>query len=248
MESNNKYTNMQRDQYNKTHLEMQVENHRFHDNNPDYINLLFKDIVENSLKYSNCRVFEFGVGCGRNLDNISKLTTWAEIGGCDISHKNIEYSEKYLENINSNIKLYVSSGTDIGTQRKNYYDFIFSTIVLQHICVHEIRFNILKCIYQSLKPGGEFSFQMGYDGDTKITGDVTIHPEQIRPANYATVKYSENYYNANKTNSYCDTRVDDENELLDDLKKIGFKLIEYNIRPPWCDDKHKNWIYVRVTK
>jgi hypothetical protein len=45
-----------------------------------------------------------------------------------------------------------------------------------------------------------------------------------------TVKYYENYYDATSTNSGCDVRVEDPNDLINDLDNIGFKNITYQIR------------------
>ena len=41
----------------------------------------------------------------------------------------------------------------------NEYDFVMSTIALQHICVYDIRYSIMKDIHRVLKDGGVFTAQ-----------------------------------------------------------------------------------------
>jgi predicted SAM-dependent methyltransferase len=79
-----------------------------------------------------------------------------------------------------------------------------STIVLQHICVYEIRYNYLKEFYRLLKNDGILSIQMGY-------GDG--HPN--------TRNYYDNYYDASTTNSGCDVKVTNPEEII--KKSFAFR-------------------------
>ena len=115
--------------------------------------------------------------------------------------------------------------------------FIVSTIVLQHICVFDIRDSILRDIFRVLKNGGILSFQMGYDkkllddnGKNKLT------------------KYYENNTTALGTNSSNDVAVQDEKEVINHLKDIGFINIKTKIRNSFSDIIHENWIYVLAEK
>ena len=110
-----------------------------------------------------------------------------------------------------------------------------STIVFQHICVHELRYKLKQEIYRVLKSGGLFSFQMGF-GDMNFTGHT-------RPNNYY-----DNSYIAEGSNGSDDVRVTDSTQLTSDLSKIGFKNITFEIHQPWEDGGHPNWIYVRCEK
>ncbi len=88
-----------------------------------------------------------------------------------------------------------------GPVEDSSYDLIFFTIAMQHICVYEIRLQILQSMFKALKNTGRISIQMGF-GRT---------PEK-RCSDY----YANNYY-ALKTNSWCDTRVDDPEQIKNDL-------------------------------
>ena len=54
-------------------------------------------------------------------------------------------------------------------------------------------------------------------------------------------------YDAKGTNSNCDTMITDPNQIVNDLKNIGFKNITYKIREPFSD-QHQNWIFLRCEK
>jgi ubiquinone/menaquinone biosynthesis C-methylase UbiE len=127
--------------------------------------------------------------------------------------------------------LFKNNGVDLSNICHELYDIVFSTICLQHICVHEIRFNLMKEFYRVLKPGGSVCLQMGFG-----------------PGHPMTVGYYENYYDAPGTNSACDTRVDSTDELKNDLESIGFHSFNFDLRPTGPGDSHDNWIFFRATK
>jgi ubiquinone/menaquinone biosynthesis C-methylase UbiE len=193
----------------------------------DYDEYLMK-YVDKSFK--NKIALDFGCGPGRN---IIKYADWFKrIDGCDISNENIKNAKTNLLYHKIPVpNFYVTNGRDLGKVENNYYDFIFSTIVLQHICVYKIRFSILKLMYGALKDGGRISIQMGYGKDSPDT-----------------VGYYENFYNAIGTNRALDTRVENPEQIKNDLEKIGFKNFEYWIRPVGPGDSHPNWIFFTAIK
>jgi SAM-dependent methyltransferase len=241
MSQNNIYTKMQRDFYNATADNMAVENHRGHDSNPDYYGLLLKDISENQDFWKNKSALDFGCGIGRNVDNLLRLASWENVDGCDISSENIIRAEKFLtQQGNDKYKLYTTTGTTLAPILDESYDFIMSTIVLQHIAVHEIRTSLFKDIYRVMKPGGLFSFQMA-QYDTSGT--------------YNHAKYYENVWSATGTNGFFDVSVSDPQNLIDDLISFGFNNIKYEIKPEWdaynkkyLESKASRWIFVTAYK
>lgn len=238
MDQNNKYTKMQRDQYNAGADEMAIENHRPHDLNPDYYGLLLKKVKDNPEIWKEKLALDFGCGAGRNIDNLLRLTTWAQVDGCDISIENINRTEKYLlECGHYNFNLYTTTGIDLQPIIDTQYDFVMSTIVLQHISVHSIRTSIFNDIYRVMKTGGLFSFQMAqYD-----------IPHGAR--------YYEDAWDIGGTNGVYDVSVDNPQFLMEDLNKIGYKNISFIIRPEW-DPRNKcymtcpwsRWIYIEAYK
>jgi SAM-dependent methyltransferase len=175
---------------------------------------------------------DFGCGPGRN---IRRWTDWFKrIDGADISKTNITNARVFLRDQLSDKKspnLYVTNGTDCGDAKSNVYDFVFSTVCLQHICSHSVRFQILSDIYRVLKPGGRISVQMGYGSPSPMT-----------------VGYFEDNFSAEATNRSCDTEISDPSEPKSDFDRIGFIRFESWIRPVGPGDIHPNWIFLTATK
>jgi ubiquinone/menaquinone biosynthesis C-methylase UbiE len=198
-----------------------------HNNWSDYDTHLFKDFnTEGKI------ALEYGCGPGRNIVKFSKR--FKRIDGVDISAINIEKAElNTAHNKVTKPELYVTSGDNLSMINDNTYDVVFAVICFQHICVHEVRFNILKEIHRVLKPGGQLCFQMGYGGKEGIP----------------TAGYYENIYEAVSTNGHADVSITDESALVNDLvEKIGFKNYKSDIRPTGPGDNHRNWIWVQVEK
>lgn len=233
MEINNKYTSMQKQFYEKNADTMAEVNHMHHNKNEDYWNILLGDIKSDPSRWKGLNALDFGCGCGRNVFSLHSLADWATADGCDISKGNVDHARTYLSENGIDVgksRLFETDGISLSGIPSNEYDFIMSTIVLQHICVNEIRFSILEDIYRVTKPSGMFSFQMGYGH---------AHPK--------TVDYYANCYEAKETNSRCDVRVDSPEQIINDLTKIGFKDVKYEIKESYSD-RHKQWIYIKAIK
>jgi SAM-dependent methyltransferase len=118
----------------------------------------------------------------------------------------------------------------LGDAPSDYYDFIMSTIALQHIPVYVVRRKILEHMARTLKKGGILSIQMGYG---------EIHPN-------ADTYYTNAFY-ATTTNSGHDVKVTDPNQLIKDFEEIGLSDIKTVIRPSFSDG-HQYWIFAQGTK
>lgn len=234
MDRNNKYTTMQRTLYDRETDRMH-QDHSVHNSNPDYWSVLLGPITSNKERWTGKRALDFGSGWGRNVKHMLDLADWAEVVGADISQGNCDNAKRTTTStkphqyyVTDGVSLNETSGKDMGK-----FDFIMSTIVLQHICVYDIRKSILTSMYEKLNDGGMISIQIGLDETHQKEG--FIH-------------YYTNHLDAKTTNSGCDTLVEDRNYLIKDLEDIGFKDITYQIRQPWSDRHHKEWIYLYANK
>ena len=223
----NQYTHMQKRVYAGG-----TTNHEEHNTNPNYWDILLGDL-KNKEKWDGKVGLDFACGKGRNVTNMLNLCDWARVDGIDISEGNISHNKKEYASQNSN--WYCNNGTDVSELKDNEYDFIMSTIALQHIPVYDIRKSLITDLLRTLKPGGIFSFQMGY-------GQGLESPLGPR------VSYFENHYTANGTNSACDVRIQSEDEIIKDLESIGFTNIKTEIRESYSDNGHPQWIYIKAYK
>ena len=234
VDKNNKYTNMQ-----KKYYESGVAAHLRHNKFPHYWDILLGDLKDVD-KWKGKNALDFGCGAGRNIVNMAALCEWANVDGCDISAKNIELTREFTtlkwldDGITSQHRGYVVDGVSLrGIDEPNnvpldFYDFIMSTITLQHICVYDIRFKILEGMYACLREGGLLSIQMGFEGRH--------------------MGYYQNHFDAKDTNSMCDVVVSDPKQIVGDLEKIGFKEIWTDITESDHDGSHPKWIFAKGVK
>lgn len=233
MDPKNKYTTMQQAQYDEHALEWTVQNRDAvvgsfdaHNSWADYDIYLFKNIDT-----KDKIALDFACGPGRNIVKFSNR--FKRIDGVDISNNNLVNAKVWCETNHIAImpQLFKNNGTDLAEIVNDTYDVVFSTIAMQHICVHEIRYNLMKEFYRVLKPNGSICIQMGFG-----VGHGLSAP------------YHSNIYTATVTNGGADTRIEDPNDLKKDLDAIGFKNFEFDIRPVGPGDSHPNWIFFRATK
>lgn len=230
MNKSNIYTLMQKSKYRQG-----TSNHQEHNTNPDYWGILLGDLKNKHL-WQDCTALDFACGKGRNVTNMLSLCDWSRVDGIDISEGNIQHCEKTYAHQAS--RWYTNNGVDVSCLKSDEYDFIMSTIALQHIPVYDIRKSLISDLFRCLKPNGLFSFQMGY-------GQGLIDPSGLnRPRS----KYFDNCYMASGTNADHDVRVQSEEEITNDLYDIGFVQVEAIVRDSFSDLGHPNWIYVKCRK
>lgn len=197
-----------------------------HNRWPDYDKYMMGFIDES---YKNKIALDFACGPGRNIVKYNHL--FKRIDGADIAQANLDNAKANLafhgiETPN----LYVTTGSNLGAAPDNTYDLIFSTIAMQHICVHEVRFAIMQDMYRALRKLGKISIQMGFG----------FSPGKA--------SYFENNYDAISTNSGFDTMVENVDYVESDLRQIGFVDFRYDIRPTGPGDSHPHWIFFSATK
>ena len=179
---------------------------------------------------------DFGCGVGRMMKRM--LAHFDVVDGVDISRENLGHAKKYLSDAGIAQESYstlLSSGVGVSGLNKTY-DFIYSTIALQHICVFEVRKKICEDLFLALKTGGSCCFQMGFGWDNNT-------------------HWFDNNYVARTTNGAGDVSIPNSDHLdaiTNDLKKIGFKDIKYEFKisphPEHGDKYHPIWIFIHMKK
>jgi SAM-dependent methyltransferase len=199
-----------------------------HDVWPDYENFLMKYVPRDE----SWVALEYGCGPGRN---IRRWTDWFKrIDGVDIAQRNLDNAKTFISDkvsVKKQPQLFLTEGMDCGDAPRSAYNFAFSTICLQHICVHSIRCSIFKSLFDCLKSGGRLSVQMGFG---------TPSPN--------TVPYHADNFEATATNRACDVAVSSPDEVEQDLARIGFINFEYWVRPVGPGDLHPQWIFFTAIK
>jgi ubiquinone/menaquinone biosynthesis C-methylase UbiE len=242
IDANNTYTQTQQAKYNQLAAHDAGGGRGFsdailraHNGHEDYKTFLWKDIPDLSSK----DVLDFGCGPGRNL--VFYANTFKSIDGVDLARQNLEMAYQWLAEEGfdvSKFKLFETNGVDLSNIPDESYDVVMSTICLQHISVHEIRYQLLEEFYRILRPNGFITVQLLLDSE--------------KPG---TVKYYDNLYDAGDTNGAHDCTVENPEYVKSDLEKIGFTNFHHYIRPsaellggkigPMTDN---NWLYVNAQK
>ena len=260
--------------YAKEAFRSGTSDHDEHNGNPDYWFVLLKDITSiggssgdtamadyDEKKWKNKVGLDFGCGRGRNVMNLSRLAKWKRLDGVDVSEGNIKScKERFGLNFSSSsisstpildmppptFFFYENNGFDLRELKDNEYDFVMSTIVLQHTPVHFIRNNLLKEIFRVTKSGGIFSFQIG--------GAIDRWSSSGQPnkdiVNGVIDNYYDNDWSNEKTNGNGgDVYINHPKEtIVPELKEIGFIDITTETNKAWMDANHTAWHYIRCIK
>ena len=237
VDPDNPYTQMQRRFYDAEAPNMASENHVGHNFNPDYWEILLEPVYFRPQDWAGKAALDIGCGAGRNVANLLGLADWEEVAGGDISWQNIDHSRTFLEAKGlSRFALYTTSGIDLQPIPSARYDFIMSTIVLQHIAVWDIRHQIFQDVLRVARPGAVFSFQMA------------MYPEGRRD----TAGYFENLWTVPNTNGGYDVTVPNPEVLINELVELGFQRVTFQLRPEWDYNQRQHtvggntWIYVQA--
>jgi len=103
------------------------------------------------------RILEIGCGMGRILFPFAKI--FGEVIGVDISKEMIHLGKKYSENL-PNCQMIVNNGDNLSMFSDNYFDFIYSNNVFQHIPDKKVVRNYISEASRVIKNGSVFKFNV----------------------------------------------------------------------------------------
>ena len=190
---------------------------------------------------------DFGCGPGRNI--LKYGDDFKRIDGVDISKVALNKANEWLDKngYKKDHKLILCNGVDLTNISDESYDLVHSTITLQHICVHDIRYNYFQEFHRVIRSGGWITIQMGYN-DIPVSDWKKTNHRMRKGVNL--YEYYENAYSATGTNGRGDVYVDNQNQIKSDLEKIGFTDFSYFITAsPHPDiNLHPKQIYFRAKK
>jgi SAM-dependent methyltransferase len=106
---------------------------------------------------ASMRALEIGCGIGRLTKHLAGI--FGEVYGADVSSEMIQQGRERLRS-HRNIHLRETSGSDFAEFPDEYFDFIFSALVFQHVPTKEIILSNIRDAYRVLKPGCIFKFSV----------------------------------------------------------------------------------------
>jgi cyclopropane fatty-acyl-phospholipid synthase-like methyltransferase len=184
------------------------------------------------------RSLDFGCGIGRMMKRM--LDIFEHVDGADLMEENLDYARRYLSRENTieetRYNLFKTDGLGCKISPAYKYEFIYSTICLQHIAVHRIRYEIFCDLFKLLKEKGQCCFQMGFGWDNGV-------------------HWFNNEYGARRTNAGLDVSIPDDSHLPmieEDFRKIGFTKVEYvkELSPHKSNfnSYHPYWLFIHLWK
>jgi len=103
------------------------------------------------------RILEIGCGTGRVTRALARV--FGQVDGVDVSGEMLARAREALRDC-PNIRLHQNSGADLALFGPEVFDFVFSSIVFQHIPSKAVIENYIREVRRVLRPGRLFKFQV----------------------------------------------------------------------------------------
>lgn len=156
--------------------------------------------------FAGLRALDYGCGEGRMIRRLSPF--FGRVDGVDISEDMARNARERCPGS----QIWTTSGADCAEAESASYDFVYSTIALQHIGAFDVRDSIIKDLSRVLKPGGKGTLQLLFSKHYPFRsqgeiGQVANSLVEIMPRDHQHASWFENKFDAKGTNSGCDTVI-----------------------------------------
>lgn len=196
-------------------------------------------LLEHTRKAGNKtgHALDFGCGPGRMMSRMAKY--FDKIDGLDLDERNLKWASTYLRQRgldSRDYRLFLADGLSCGPLPPDTkYEFIYSTIVLQHIAVYSIRRNIFAGMRDLLTESGTACLQVGFGWD-------------------GGADWFDDYFQAMSTNGGLDACIADETRLaavIEDFKELGFSSVVVERKPSPHPGRprdlyHPEWLFIHL--
>tara|TARA_B100000315_G_scaffold237427_1_gene254206 strand:- start:405 stop:1094 length:690 start_codon:yes stop_codon:yes gene_type:complete len=181
--------------------------------------------VENFLKNKKGKVIDLGCGTGRNMIENDKITYY----GVDFSEGQLEQAKRHIKENHIKAKLIKSKANNLKEIKDNTFDYGLFIAALHCIETKDKRKKSLEEFFRVLKPNSRALISV-WNSDDKRFAKVNFHGDIYMSWYEQGIPYMRYYY------------LYEKEELLDLLKSVGFKIV--NFHEEEYDDRFskKNWI------
>jgi ubiquinone/menaquinone biosynthesis C-methylase UbiE len=183
--------------------------------------------VEDFLKNKKGKIIDLGCGTGRNMIPNPNI----EYTGIDFSTNQLDQAKKYIKENKVNATLFKAKASNLQQIDDNTFSHGLLIATLHCIEKPEERKNALKEFYRILKPEAK-GLITTWDSDDKRFSHIKNKGDTYIAWQENNIPYMRYYY------------LYDKQELIDLLKSVGFKIINFRKRTE--DEKirfhKKNWI------
>ena len=186
-------------------------------------------IVEEFLKGKKGKIVDLGCGSGRNMISNPKINYY----GIDFSELQLKQAEEFIKKNKIKAKLYKSEAYNLAF-KDNYFDYGLFISTLHCLESKEKREKALKEFYRVLKQNSQLLISV-WNSEDKRFNHVKNHGDIYMSWKEQGINYMRYYYLYQKE------------ELINQLKKAGFKILHFYSPREHDRFSKKNWI-IRIEK